>query len=79
MDWNCEVSCGNGSSSMTIQGQLLNQRRFDKEEYGTDREQRPIFESIGTHLANAVSTVFGELPQMALQYFGDFSGLPDNS
>ncbi|CAO4377336.1 unnamed protein product [Caenorhabditis nigoni] len=63
LNWDCEVSCGNGSSSITMRGQLQDQRRFEKEEYGMDREQRAIFDSIGNHLANAVSTVFGGLFQ----------------
>ncbi|CAP26810.1 Protein CBG06517, partial [Caenorhabditis briggsae] len=61
LNWDCEVSCGNGSSSITMRGQLQDQLRFEKKEYGTDREQSVIFDSIGTHLANAVTTVFGGL------------------
>ncbi|ULT83644.1 hypothetical protein L3Y34_012706 [Caenorhabditis briggsae] len=61
LSWDCEVSCGNGSSSITMRGQLQDQLRFEKKEYGTDRLQSVIFDSIGTHLANAVTTVFGGL------------------
>ncbi|CAO4372957.1 unnamed protein product [Caenorhabditis nigoni] len=63
ISWNCEVSCENGSATVHIEGKLLDKERFETEEYGSEREKRPISESIGEHLSNALGSIFGGILQ----------------